>query len=85
MMDLNSVPLFQSFINLELGTNELSPCISAERLGALNGSTDGTVDDELGKNTESTRNTKENSVVVLLSQAVVLEEDTRVLQRNPVS
>lgn len=44
----------------------------------LNGGTDGTVNDELGKDTNGTRHTKEHGVVVGLSQAVVLQKDTRV-------
>jgi hypothetical protein len=63
---------------LQSSANKLGVCLSAERLGPLDGGTDGTVDDELGKHTERTRDTKENSVVVLLSEAVVLEEDTGV-------
>ena len=63
---------------LQLCANQLGVSLSAERLGPLNGGTDGTVDDELGKDTERTGYTKENSVVVLLSEAVVLEEDTGV-------
>jgi hypothetical protein len=63
---------------LQSSTNQLGVSLSAERLGPLNWGTDGTIDDELRKNTERTRDTKENSVVVLLSKTVVLEEDTRV-------
>jgi hypothetical protein len=37
-----------------------------------------TIPDQLRGNTESTRNTEENGVVILLSETVVLEEDTRV-------
>lgn len=44
----------------------------------LNGGTDGAVNDELGKHTNGTRHTKEDSVVVGLGQAIVLEENTRV-------
>ena len=39
---------------------------------------DGTVNDELGKHTNGARHTEEDSVVVGLSQAIVLEEHTRV-------
>lgn len=44
----------------------------------LNGGTDGAVNDELGQDTNGTRNTEEDSVVVGLSQAVVLQENTGV-------
>jgi len=44
----------------------------------LNGGTDGAVNDELGKDTNGTRNTEEDGVVVSLGQAIVLEENTRV-------
>ena len=43
----------------------------------LNGGTDSAVNDELGEDTNGTRNTEEDSVVAGLSQAIVLEEDTR--------
>lgn len=63
---------------LELEANELSVLLGGEGLGSLNGGTDGTVDDELGKDTKGSGDTKEDSVVGLLSQAVVLQQDTRV-------
>ena len=66
---------------LELSTNELGESLSAERLGALNGRTKSTVDDQLGQDTQSTGDTEEDGVVVGLSQAVVLQEDTGVLKR----
>ena len=66
---------------LELSTNELGESLSAERLGALNGRTKSTVDDQLGQDTQSTGHTEEDGVVVGLSQAVVLQEDTGVLKR----
>ena len=80
MIDKSLEPMFRSVINLELSSNKLGPGLGREGLGALDGGTDGTVDDKLGKNTKSTRNTEENSVEVLLSETVVLEEDTGVLQ-----
>jgi hypothetical protein len=49
-----------------------------ERLGALEGHAEGTVPDELGRDTEGTRDTEEDGVEVLLVEAVVGEEDTRV-------
>lgn len=69
---------------LELSTNELGESLSAERLGALNGRTESTVDDQLGQNTQSTRHTEEDGVVIGLSQAVVLQEDTGVLKQKPL-
>ena len=66
---------------LELSTNELGESLSGERLGALNGRTKSTVDDQLGQDTQSTGHTEEDGVVVGLSQAVVLQEDTGVLKR----
>lgn len=66
------------FSSLQLAANELSVLLSGEGLGSLNGSTNSTVNDELGKDTESTGNTEQDSVVGLLSKTVVLEEDTRV-------
>ena len=80
MLDRSLAPMFRSVINLELGSNKLGPGVGREGLGALDGGTDGTVDDELGKDTKSTRDTEENSVEVLLGETVVLEEDTRVLK-----
>ena len=38
--------------SLELGTDQLGVGLSAETLGALDGGTDGTVDDQLGKNAD---------------------------------
>lgn len=80
MIDKSLAPMFRSVINLKLSTNKLGPGIGREGLGALDGGTDGTVDDELGKDTKSTRDTEENSVEVLLGETVVLEEDTGVLK-----
>lgn len=65
--------------NLQLGTDELGPGVSGEGLWPLDGGTDGTVNDELGKDTNGAANTEEDGVEVLLGQTVVLEEDTRVL------
>lgn len=70
---------------LQLSTNQLSVFLSAERLRPLNRSTDSTVNDELGKNTQSTGNTEEDCVVVGLGQAIVLEKDTRVLRNTPLA
>jgi len=67
-----------SWRNLQSSANKLGVGLGAERLGPLDGGADVTVDDELRKDTESTRDTEENGVVVLLGKAVVLEEDTGV-------
>lgn len=66
--------------NLQLSSNELGVCLSAETLGALNGCTESTVDDQLGQDTEGTGDTEQDGVVVGLGQAVVLEKNTRVLK-----
>jgi hypothetical protein len=65
-------------VYLQLGADQLGVSLGREGLGALDGGTDGTVDDELGKDTKSTGHTEEHGVVVLLGEAVVLEEDTGV-------
>ena len=68
-----------SFISfLQLSTNQLGVGLRAETLGALNGRTESTVNDQLGQDTQSTGDTEENGVVVGLGQTVVLEEDTGV-------
>jgi hypothetical protein len=66
------------FLNPLQLLDELSPLVSGERLGSLDGGTEGAVNDELGKDTNGTGDTEEDSVVVSLSETVVLEEDTRV-------
>lgn len=58
--------------------DKLSPLVGGEGLGALDGGTDSSVNDQLGKDTNGTRNTEEDGVVVGLGQAVVLEQDTGV-------
>jgi len=62
----------------ELSTDKLGPGLGGEGLGALDGGTDGAVDDELRKHTKGTGDTEEDGVEVLLLEAVVLEEDTGV-------
>lgn len=64
--------------NSKLSANELGPGLGGEGLGALDGGTDGAVNDELGKHTKGTGDTEEDGVEVLLFEAVVLEEDTGV-------
>lgn len=64
--------------NSKLSTDELGPGLGGEGLGALDGGTDGAVDDELRKHTKGAGHTEEDGVEVLLLEAVVLEEDTRV-------
>lgn len=68
--------------NLQLSTDKLGVGLGAETLGALDGGTKSTVNDQLGQDTQSTGDTEENGVVVGLSQAVVLEEDTGVLETS---
>ena len=63
---------------LQSCANQLGVSLSAERLGPLNGSTDGAVNDELGKDTEGAGDTEQDGVVVLLGEAVVLEKNTGV-------
>jgi hypothetical protein len=48
------------------------------RLGPLEGHAEGSVPDELGDDTEGSRDTEQDGVEVLLVEAVVGEEDTRV-------
>lgn len=65
--------------NLKLSSDKLGISLSAERLRTLDRGAESTVNDELRKDTKSTGNTKEDSVVVGLGKTVVLKEDTRVL------
>src|SRR5690606_34726907 len=44
----------------------------------LNGHAKGTVDDQLGKNTDGAGDTEQDSVVVGLGETIVLQENTRV-------
>jgi hypothetical protein len=64
--------------NLQSSTNNLGISLSAEGLGTLNWRTNSTVNNELRQDTKGTRDTKENGVVVLFSEAVVLQQDTGV-------
>ena len=68
--------------SLELSTDKLGESLSAETLGALNRSTESTVNDELRKNTNSTRNAKQDGIVAGFGQTVVLEENTGVLESS---
>lgn len=63
---------------LQLSSNDLSPLLGRERLGSLDRSTNCTVDNELRKDTNSSGNTEENSVVAGLSQTIVLQKNTGV-------
>ncbi len=63
---------------LQGSANQLGIHLCAERLGPLNWGTNSAVNDELRKDTKSARYTEEDRVVVLLSESVVLEEDTGV-------
>lgn len=67
-------------MNLQLGTDKFGESLSAEGLGALNGGTKGTVNDQLREDTKSTRDTEQDGVIVGLSQAIVLKKDTGVLK-----
>lgn len=84
-MDINCTssisPFTLSFckLNLKLSTDKFGVGLGAERLGTLDRSTESTVNDELRKDTKSTGNTEEDSVVIGFGKTVVLEEDTRVL------
>lgn len=80
---LSSPSLHPSFLLsfLQLGSNNLNPFLGGEGLGALDWSTNSSVNDQLWEDTNGTGNTEEDSVVVGLSQTVVLEQDTRVLRR----
>lgn len=69
--------LFQNS-DLQCRSDNLGPLLGREGLGALDRSTDSTVDDQLGQDTDSSRDTEQNGVVAGLSQTVVLEKDTGV-------
>lgn len=58
--------------------NNLNPLLGGERLGALDGGTDGAVDNQLGKDTNGAGHAEQNSVVAGLGQTVVLQENTGV-------
>jgi hypothetical protein len=64
--------------SLQSCTDNLGVRLGAEGLGTLDWRANGTVNDELGQDTESTRNTEEHGVVVLLGETIVLQQDTRV-------
>lgn len=81
LSDFDITPLSTQAIRLLFNLQllaDLDPLLGGEGLGALNGGTDGAVNDELGQDTNGTGDTEENGVVVGLSQTVVLEENTRV-------
>lgn len=56
----------------------LLKCGRGERLGSFQWQTERSVPNELWQDSESTGNSKEDGIVILLSQFVVLQEDTRV-------
>ena len=62
-----------SEVHSKLGADHLGPHFSAERLGALNGHAQRAVDDDLGKDSDGTRNSKEDGVVAGFGQSVVLQ------------
>eukprot|EP00050_Salpingoeca_kvevrii_P005737 m.285352 g.285352 ORF g.285352 m.285352 type:complete len:487 (+) comp11360_c0_seq1:18-1478(+) len=61
-----------------VGLGKLLETLRAHALGALDGEAESAVPGERGEDTKSTRDAKENGVVVHLLEAVVLEEDARV-------
>ena len=58
--------------------NLLLEPLGGDGLGPLDGETEGAVEHQAGQNAEGARHTEEHGVVVLLLQAVVLEQDTAV-------
>lgn len=75
----NSIIIIYILLSLRQSeTNLLGKSLGRERLGALDRSTDSTVNDDLRKDTKSTSNTEQNGVEVLLSKTVVLQQDTGV-------
>jgi len=72
------VQLLLASAELQGSANQLGIGLGAEGLWSFNGSTKTTVDDELGQNTKSAGHAEENSVVAGFSQAVVLQQNTRV-------
>jgi hypothetical protein len=73
---LRSLLLFGDFRARFL--EDLTQHVCRERLGALKRQAEGTRPDELAHAAESSRNAKENRVVVHLCHAVVCEKDTAV-------
>ena len=64
--------------SLQLRTHKLSILLSAERLGTLDRCANSAVNDELRKDTKCTGDTKEHRVEVLLSETVILQQNTAV-------
>lgn len=81
-MSLTSKLLFEFITSARLVfTNvlhQLNVLFGGEGLWSLNWGTKTTVNDQLRQDTEGSRNTKQNGVEGLLSQTVVLQQDTRV-------
>ena len=67
-----------ALIRLGLVSKHLLDVLSGEGLGPLQRHTQSSVPNELGSNTQSSGNTKENGVVVLLGESVSRQQDTRV-------
>lgn len=63
-------------LDLQLAA-DLNPLLGREGLGPFNRGTDSAVNDKLRQHTNGTRDTEEDSVVLGLSQAIVLQENTR--------
>lgn len=70
--------LLNGLANLELGSDEFLELFGAQALWPFDGKTEDTIPDEGREDTDSTRNTKEYSVEVLLGEAIVLEQNTTV-------
>jgi hypothetical protein len=64
-------------VELEVVGISLDP-LGGDRLGALDGETVDAVPDELREDSEGTGDTEQDSVVLVLLEAVVLKENTRV-------
>ena len=61
-----------------LSLESLLDGIRGERLGTLDGEAERTIPDELRQDTQSTRNTKQDCVVILFRHSIVLQKDTTV-------
>ena len=59
-------------LGLQLSSHQLGIRFCAEGLWSLNRCTKSTINDELWQDTQGSRNTEEHSVVVGLSQTVIL-------------
>jgi hypothetical protein len=64
--------------HLESAANKLGICLSGEGLGTLDWCSNGAVDNELRKDSESAGDSKEDRVIVGFGETVVLEKNTGV-------